>query len=51
MTELLQRITAGDLRPQEIITHVLPLDDAAKGYETFNAKTEGCRKVVLKPRA
>jgi threonine dehydrogenase-like Zn-dependent dehydrogenase len=51
MPELLQRISAGDLQPQEIITHVMALDDAARGYETFNSKAEDCRKVVLKPGA
>jgi threonine dehydrogenase-like Zn-dependent dehydrogenase len=49
MPELLERISAGDLAPQEIVTHVMSLDDAARGYEIFNAKAEDCRKVVLKP--
>jgi threonine dehydrogenase-like Zn-dependent dehydrogenase len=51
MPELLQHISAGKLQPQEIITHVMALDDAARGYEIFNAKTQDCRKVVLKPGA
>jgi S-(hydroxymethyl)glutathione dehydrogenase/alcohol dehydrogenase len=33
----------------DIITHVLPLADAAKGYEIFDKKEEDCVKVVLKP--
>jgi threonine dehydrogenase-like Zn-dependent dehydrogenase len=32
-----------------IITHRLPLADAARGYEIFNDKQEDCRKVVLLP--
>ncbi|MGJ7921128.1 zinc-dependent alcohol dehydrogenase [Neobacillus sp. LXY-4] len=33
----------------DIITHVLPLDQAKHGYEVFDSKTEDCIKVVLKP--
>lgn len=34
--------------PSDIITHRLPLDDDAHGYEAFDTKTEDCIKVVLK---
>ncbi len=47
MPELLDRISAGDLRPEAIVTHTLPLSDAARGYEIFNEKQEDCRKVIL----
>jgi hypothetical protein len=30
----------GKLRPQAVISHILPLKEAAKGYEIFNAKRE-----------
>jgi len=33
----------------DIITHTLPLEDAAKGYKIFDEKQEDCVKVVLKP--
>ena len=33
----------------DIITHTLPLDEAARGYEIFDEKKEDCVKVVLKP--
>ncbi|WP_018664939.1 zinc-dependent alcohol dehydrogenase [Heyndrickxia acidiproducens] len=33
----------------DIITHVLPLDEAEKGYEVFDTRTDNCIKVVLKP--
>jgi threonine dehydrogenase-like Zn-dependent dehydrogenase len=49
MPELLQYIEAGALRPEEIISHRLPLDEAVHGYEVFNKRLEGCRKVVLYP--
>lgn len=46
---LLERIQNGDIDPSFIITHRLPLEDAARGYEIFNGKQEDCIKVVLKP--
>jgi threonine dehydrogenase-like Zn-dependent dehydrogenase len=46
---LLDRIENGELEPNVIITHRLPLVDAARGYEIFNEKKEDCRKVVLTP--
>lgn len=49
MPELLERISAGALRPEAIITHRLTLDQAARGYEIFNDKQEQCRKVILRP--
>jgi S-(hydroxymethyl)glutathione dehydrogenase/alcohol dehydrogenase len=33
----------------DIITHTLPLEDAAHGYKIFDEKQEDCVKVVLKP--
>lgn len=49
MPRLLEYIRGGDLDPQVIITHRLPLAKAAHGYEVFNQKRENCRKVVLRP--
>jgi threonine dehydrogenase-like Zn-dependent dehydrogenase len=49
MPELLERIARGDLRPEQIISHHLPLDEAVRGYELFANKQEDCRKVVLSP--
>ena len=34
-----------------LVTHELPLEDAARGYEIFQKKLDGAVKVVLKPRA
>ena len=47
MPELLAHISNGDLKPEVIITHHLPLSEAAHGYKIFNDKDEACRKVVL----
>jgi threonine dehydrogenase-like Zn-dependent dehydrogenase len=46
---LLDRIENGDLEPSVIITHRMPLSEAARGYQIFNDKEEDCRKVVLSP--
>ncbi len=45
--ELLRLIEAGRLRPADIVTHTMALDDAAEAYARFDAKEIG--KVVLKP--
>ena len=47
MPQLLEHIANGDLHPEAIITHTMPLADAARGYEIFEKKQEDCRKVVL----
>lgn len=49
MPELLSHIESGDLRPEVIISHHLPLAEAERGYKIFNDKEEECRKVVLTP--
>jgi threonine dehydrogenase-like Zn-dependent dehydrogenase len=46
---LLGRIQAGDIDPSFVITHRLPLSEAAQGYKTFRDKQDGCIKVVLQP--
>ncbi len=51
MPELLEHISKGALKPEVIITHRLPLEEAAHGYKIFNDKEEDCRKVVLSPGA
>ena len=49
MPTLLEHIQKGELHPEVIISHHLPLADAARGYEVFEKKQEDCRKVVLTP--
>ena len=44
---LLQHIINGDIDPSFVITHRMPLEEAAKGYEIFNGKHDHCEKVVL----
>jgi threonine dehydrogenase-like Zn-dependent dehydrogenase len=49
MKPLLERIQKGELDPSFVITHRLPLDEAARGYDMFVNKYDDCLKVVLKP--
>jgi threonine dehydrogenase-like Zn-dependent dehydrogenase len=48
MRPLLERIEAGQIDPSFVVTHRLPLAEAARGYEMFMNKTDNCEKVVLK---
>ncbi len=49
MPELLEAIGEGKLHPQAIISHRLPLSQAAEGYKMFDKKQDDCRKVILTP--
>jgi threonine dehydrogenase-like Zn-dependent dehydrogenase len=46
---LLERMERGEIDPSFIITHRMPLDDAAQGYATFAARKDDCVKVVMTP--
>ena len=49
MRPLLHLIENGDIDPTFVITHTMPLDQAAHGYDIFNYKKDNCIKIVLKP--
>jgi len=49
MPELLEFIGQGKLHPNAIISHRLPLEQAAAGYRMFDHKEDECRKVILRP--
>jgi threonine dehydrogenase-like Zn-dependent dehydrogenase len=49
MRPLLKLIQSGEIDPTRIITHILPLDEAPRGYDLFKNKKDNCEKVVLKP--
>lgn len=51
MPELLGLIGNGRLRPELLVSHHLALEEAVRGYELFDRKEDGCRKVVLTPGA
>lgn len=46
---LLEHIQAGHLKPSDIITHRIPLEDIAEGYHLFSAKLDGMIKPVIVP--
>jgi 2-desacetyl-2-hydroxyethyl bacteriochlorophyllide A dehydrogenase len=47
--ELVRLIDCGRIDPRPLITHKLPLNDAARGYDIFDGRKEGAVKVVLNP--
>ena len=47
LPRLLDHIKEGDIDPSSIITHRLPLDEGARGYDIFKNKQDSCIKVVL----
>ncbi|MET4728002.1 threonine dehydrogenase-like Zn-dependent dehydrogenase [Lysobacter enzymogenes] len=49
LPELLELVAMGELRPEEIITHRMPLIEAVDGYQIFDNKEQQCPKVVLIP--
>jgi threonine dehydrogenase-like Zn-dependent dehydrogenase len=46
---LLEHIKAGHLKPSDVITHRIPLEDIAEGYHLFSAKLDDCIKTVIVP--
>src|ERR687893_1291037 len=44
---LLKLIEDGKIDPTFVITHRMPLSEAAKGYEIFGNKEDNCEKIVL----
>jgi threonine dehydrogenase-like Zn-dependent dehydrogenase len=49
LPELLDHIESGKLHPDVIISHRMPLAQAATAYKIFDKKEDDCRKVVLTP--
>lgn len=49
MPTLYQMLVDGKVDVTDVVTHTLPLDDAKRGYELFDTKSDGCIKVILKP--
>jgi len=46
---ILGLIEKGEFDPTFIITHVMPLEDAAKAYRMFDEKEDNAIKILLKP--
>jgi len=49
LPELLTKLQDGTLDPEIIVTHRMPLANAAEGYAIFDKAEQDCRKVVLTP--
>lgn len=49
MSHLLDLVVQGKVVLDDIISHTLPLADAARAYDMFKKKEDDCTKVVLKP--
>lgn len=49
MPMLFDKIKNKEFDPTEIISHILPLDDAANAYKKFYEHQDDCIKVILKP--
>jgi alcohol dehydrogenase len=47
--ELMALVQSGKVRLDDIISHRIPLVEAAQGYDLFNGKKDRCVKVVLRP--
>ncbi|MBM7553786.1 zinc-dependent alcohol dehydrogenase [Thalassobacillus pellis] len=48
MPKLYDMVENNEFDPTDIITHRLPLEEAAKGYDIFDKKEDGNIKVILK---
>ncbi|WP_152404672.1 zinc-dependent alcohol dehydrogenase [Paenibacillus cellulositrophicus] len=49
MPYMYELVASGKVDVADIITHVIPLSEAKRGYEMFDTKTDNCIKVILKP--
>lgn len=49
LPRLIEHIEAGRLKPSEIITHRIPLEEVADAYHMFSSKLDNCIKPVLIP--
>jgi len=48
---LFEHIQSGVLRPRDIITHRITLDEIAEGYHMFSSKLDNCIKTIVVPQA
>jgi threonine dehydrogenase-like Zn-dependent dehydrogenase len=48
---LFEHVKNGVLKPSEIVTHCLPLEEIAEGYHMMSSKLDGCIKPLIRPQA
>ena len=49
LPRLIEHIEAGRIKPSEIITHRIPMEEVADAYHIFSSKLDHCIKPVLIP--
>jgi threonine dehydrogenase-like Zn-dependent dehydrogenase len=49
MPRMLEHVQKGELDPSFLITHRMPLEEAARGYQLFKDKDDGCMRAVFVP--
>jgi threonine dehydrogenase-like Zn-dependent dehydrogenase len=47
LPRLIEHIQAGRVRPRDVITHRVPLEEVAEAYHLFSKKLDNCIKTVL----
>jgi threonine dehydrogenase-like Zn-dependent dehydrogenase len=51
LPRLIEHVRSGVIKPRDIITHKIPLEEAPEAYHIFSAKLDNCIKPVLIPPA
>jgi len=51
LPRLIEHVKNGVLKPSEIVTHRIPLDEVAEGYHMFASKLDNCIKPLIVPKA
>src|SRR4028119_1067197 len=46
---LFEHVRNGHIKPSDVVTHRIPLEDIAEGYHIFSAKLDGCIKPLVVP--
>lgn len=49
MPKLFDMVNRGEFDPREIISHIMPMENASQAYQIFNDHEDQCTKVILKP--
>ena len=49
LPRLIEHVREGHLKPSDLITHKVPLEEISDAYHIFSAKLDGCIKPVLVP--
>ncbi|HYW57324.1 MAG TPA: zinc-dependent alcohol dehydrogenase [Polaromonas sp.] len=49
LPRLIEHIQAGRIKPSEVITHRVPLEEVSDAYHIFSSKLDNCIKTVLIP--